>query len=128
MPDYPRRRSPEDHLPLTIPVFQILLSLSDQELHGYAIIQDIRARTEGEVVLTASTLYAAIKRLLDSGLVEEVDERPAPDEDDARRRYYRITPLGLDVARLEAARLERAVRMARQKRLAPRMTPAARKS
>jgi len=128
MPDYPRRRSAESHLPLTIPVFQILLSLSDQELHGYAIIQDIRARTEGEVVLTASTLYAAIKRLLDVGLVEEVDERPAPDEDDARRRYYRITPLGLDVARLETARLERAVRMARQKRLAPRMTPAPRKS
>jgi DNA-binding PadR family transcriptional regulator len=128
MPDYPRRRSPESHLPLTIPVFQILLSLSDQELHGYAIIQDIRSRTEGEVVLTASTLYAAIKRLLDVGLVEEVEERPAPDEDDARRRYYRITPLGLDVARLETARLERAVRMARQKRLAPRMTPAPRKS
>ena len=127
MPDYPRRRPPESHLPLTIPVFQILLSLSDQELHGYAIIQDVRQRTEGEVVLTASTLYAAIKRLLDVGLVEEVDERPAPDEDDARRRYSRITPYGLEVARLEAARRERALRMAREKRLAPvptqRLTP-----
>ena len=77
MPDYPRRRLPQDHLPLTVPVFQILLSLSDQDLHGYAIIQDIRARTAGEVTLTASTLYAAIRRLLDAGLVEELEERPA---------------------------------------------------
>lgn len=118
MPDYPRRRLPQDHLPLTVPVFQILLSLSDQELHGYAVIQDIHQRTAGEVSLTASTLYAAIKRLLDAGLVEELAERP--DDDDPRRRYYRILPAGLDVARLEAARLERAVKMARQKRLTPR--------
>src|SRR5262245_65185529 len=111
MPDYLRRRPPEDHLPLTVPVFQILLSLADQDLHGYAIIQDVRRRTEGEVELTASTLYAALKRMLDTGLVEELDERPAAGEDDARRRYYRMTPLGLTVARLEAARLERAVRM-----------------
>lgn len=128
MPDYPRRRRPESHLPLTVPVFQILLSLADQDLHGYAIIQDVRQRTEGEVVLTASTLYAAIKRMLDAGLIEEVDERPAPDADDARRRYYRITRLGLDVARLETARLERAVRMAREKRLAPPLSPAPRQS
>lgn len=118
MPDYPRRRLPQNHLPLTVPVFQILLSLSDQELHGYAVIQDILARTDGEVALTASTLYAAIKRLLDAGLIDEVDERP--DDDDPRRRYYRILPAGLDVVRLEAARLERAVKMARQKRLTPR--------
>ncbi len=118
MPDYPRRRLPQDHLPLTVPVFQILLSLSDQELHGYAVIQDIHERTAGEVSLTASTLYAALKRLLDAGLVEELAERP--DDDDPRRRYYRILPAGLDVARLEAARLERAVKMARQKRLTPR--------
>jgi DNA-binding PadR family transcriptional regulator len=120
MPDYPRRRLPQHHLPLTVPVFHILLSLSDQELHGYAIIQDIRDRTEGEVDLTASTLYAAIKRLLDSGLVEEIDSRPGPEDDDPRRRYYRITALGLDVARLETARLDRALRMARQKKLAPK--------
>jgi DNA-binding PadR family transcriptional regulator len=120
MPDYPRRRLPQQHLPLTVPVFQILLSLSDQDLHGYAIIQDIRERTEGEVELTASTLYAAIKRLLDTRLIDELDTRPGPEEDDARRRYYRITPLGLDVARLETARLERAVKMARQKKLTPR--------
>lgn len=120
MPDYPRRRLPQQHLPLTVPVFQILLSLSDRDLHGYAIIQDIRQRTGGEVALTASTLYAALKRLLDTGLVDELEERP--DEDDPRRRYYRILPAGLDVASLEAARLERAVKMARQKRLMPRKT------
>ena len=116
MSDRPRR--PDRHLPLSEPVFQILLSLSDQDLHGYAIIQDIRARTEGQVVLTASTLYAAVKRLLDSDLIREVKTRPA--DDDPRRRYYQITTLGLEVARLEAARLERTLRMARQKRLTPR--------
>lgn len=120
MPDYPRRRLPQQHLPLTVPVFQILLSLSDRDLHGYAIIQDIRDRTAGEVDLTASTLYAAVKRLLDGRLIEELDTRPAADNDDARRRYYRITPLGVDVARLEAERLERALKMARQKKLVPR--------
>lgn len=120
MPDYPRRRLPQQHLPLTVPVFHIMLSLSDRDLHGYAIIQDIRERTAGEVELTASTLYAAIKRLLDSHLIEELDTRPGPEDDDPRRRYYRITPLGLDVARLETARLERAVKMARQKKLTPR--------
>ena len=120
MPDYPRRRQPQQHLPLTVPVFHILLALSDRDLHGYAIIQDIRDRTDGEVSLTASTLYAAIKRLLDSRLIEELDTRPGPEDDDPRRRYYRVTPLGLDVTRLEIARLERALRMARQKKLAPR--------
>jgi DNA-binding PadR family transcriptional regulator len=120
MPDYPRRRTPEDQLPLTVPVFQILLALADQDLHGYAIIRDIRARTDGEVELTASTLYAAIKRLLDSHLIEEVSARPKANEDDARRRYYRITPIGLDVARLETARLERTLRLARRKKLALR--------
>jgi len=117
MPENPR--SPADHLPLTVPVFQILLSLADRDLHGYAIIQDIRARTDGEVRLTASTLYAAIKRLLAGGLIEELDERPDPALDDARRRYYRITPFGRDVARQEARRLERLTLMARDKRLLP---------
>jgi DNA-binding PadR family transcriptional regulator len=118
MPDIPRADLASRHLPLTEPVFQILLSLADQELHGYAIIQDIRTRTEGAVELTASTLYAAVKRLLESQLIREVKARAS--DDDPRRRYYQITPLGLEVARLEAARLERAVRMARAKRLVPR--------
>ena len=120
MPDYPRQRLPQHHLPLSVPVFQILLSLADCDLHGYAIIQDIRDRTEGEVELTASTLYAAIKRLLDAGLIDELDRRPSADQDDTRRRYFRITSLGLDVARLETARLERTLKMAREKKLRPR--------
>jgi DNA-binding PadR family transcriptional regulator len=117
MPDYPRRRPAERHLPLSVPVFQILLALADRDLHGYAIIQDIRQRTDGEVDLTASTLYAAIKRLLDGRLVDELTARPQSGDDDLRRRYYRITPLGLEVARLETARLERTLRQARRKKL-----------
>lgn len=120
MPDYPRPRLPQHHLPLSVPVFHILLSLVDDDRHGYAIIQDVRARTDGEVNLTASTLYAVIKRLLEARLIEERRGRPSRGDDDPRRRYYRITPLGLDVARLETARLERTLRMARQKRLTPR--------
>ena len=118
MPDFPRPDRAHRHLPLSEPVFQILLSLSDQQLHGYAIIQDIRTRTSGDVELTASTLYAAVKRLLDARLIEEQKARPA--DDDPRRRYYGITPLGLEVAGLETARLERTLRMARRKRLSPR--------
>ena len=118
MPDRPRRDLAERHLPLSEPVFHILLSLTDRDLHGYAIIQDIRERTAGAVELTASTLYAAIKRLLETGLIEEMRRRPS--NDDPRRRYYAITPLGLEVARRETARLERTLRLARQKRLAPR--------
>jgi DNA-binding PadR family transcriptional regulator len=110
-----------DHLPLSPPVFQILLSLADADLHGYAIILDIRERTDGEVSLTASTLYAALRRLLDAGLLDEI-ATPGPDVD-PRRRYYRITKLGREVARLEALRLEKATAMAREKRLLPRLSP-----
>jgi DNA-binding PadR family transcriptional regulator len=122
-----RYSDPRDHLPLTVPVFQILLSLVDRELHGYAIIADIRERTGGDVRLTASTLYAALRRLLDAGLLDEVDP---PDRDaDPRRRYYHLTKLGREVARLEAARLDRLTAMAREKRLLPRLWPSpARKS
>ena len=106
-------------VPLTTPVFQILLSLVDSgDLHGYAIIQDVAERTGGEVRLTASTLYAAIKRMLDAGLVEEV-EAPA-ETGGAPRRCYRISREGRRVAREEAERLARAVAMARDKRLLPR--------
>jgi DNA-binding PadR family transcriptional regulator len=104
--------------PLTTPVFHILLSLVDGDLHGYAIIRDVEARTQGEVRLTASTLYAAIKRLLDVRLIQEVD---APAETGgAPRRCYRLTREGRRAARDEAERLARAVAMARDKRLLPR--------
>ena len=105
--------------PLTTPVFQILLSLADGgDRHGYALIQDIQARTNGEVRLTASTLYAAVKRLLDAGLIAEV-EAPG-DSGGAPRRCYRITRGGRQLAQREAERLARAVAMARDKRLLPR--------
>jgi len=101
--------------------FQILLSLTaGDDLHGYAIIQDVRARTADEMVLTASTLYAAIKRMVDAGLIVEVD---APETSGgAPRRCYRITRTGLATARADAERLARTVEMARDKRLLPRRT------
>ena len=102
--------------PLSAQVFQILLSLLDQDLHGYALIQDIRQRTGGEISLTASTLYAATKRLLARDLIEEVELTTPPPHDD-RRRYYRITSRGRAAAREEARRLERLTAMAREKRL-----------
>ena len=110
--------------PLSTQVFQILLSLVDDDLHGYAIIQDVAARTEGAVRLTASTLYAAMKRLLESGWIEERTTRPAGAADDPRRRYYRLTKLGREVARAEARRLDRLAAMARAKRLLPPLAPA----
>jgi len=104
--------------PLSTQVFHILLSLVDDDLHGYAIIQDVAERTEGEVKLTASTLYAAIKRLLDAGWIEETTTRRRAD-DDTRRRYYRLTAAGRQGARAEAERLERLATLARAKRLIP---------
>lgn len=109
--------------PLTTPVFQILLSLADEDLHGYAIIQDVTTRTDGEVRLTASTLYAAIKRLLDAGWIEELAKRPKVERDDPRRRYYRLTTVGREAAQVEARRLERLAAMARAKRLLPPLRP-----
>jgi DNA-binding PadR family transcriptional regulator len=104
-----------DQLPLTVPVFQILLSLADQDLHGYALIRDIDARTSGEVRLTASTLYGAVARLLDASLIAEV-----PDRESARRRCYHITAAGRALLRREAERMARAADWARQKRVLPR--------
>ena len=104
--------------PLSTQVFQILLSLVDDDLHGYAIIQDVAERTGGEVRLTASTLYAAIKRLLDADWIEERRQRPRVG-DDPRRRYYHLTAVGRNAARAEASRLERLAAMARAKRLIP---------
>ena len=102
--------------PLTPQAFQILLSLVDgAELHGYGIIQDVAARTEGEVSLTASTLYAAIKRMVDAGVITEVEA--TGESGGAPRRCYRITRIGRQAAREEAERLARTVAMARDKRL-----------
>lgn len=109
--------SPESFLPLTPAVFHILLALADEERHGYGIMQEIARRTDGAVVLGPGTLYGTIKRLLENGLVEESGERPDPEIDDQRRRYYRLTNLGRRVASQEARRLAQLVRISRRKHL-----------
>ncbi len=109
---------PESLLPLPPAGFHILLALAAAELHGYAIIQEVAARTSGEVRLGAGTLYRTIQRLLEQGLILETEDRPAPELDDERRRYYRITPFGIGVARAETARLERLLKLARRSGLA----------
>jgi DNA-binding PadR family transcriptional regulator len=118
----PAAVAPEAHLPLTTPAYQILLALWDRDLHGYALIQDIQARTDGEVRLTASTLYGVLARLLDAGLIDELASRRG----DSRRRCYRISGAGREVVRLEAARLERQAAAARAKRVLPTRRPSAR--
>jgi DNA-binding PadR family transcriptional regulator len=113
---------PDDLLPLPPATFHILVSLAGEDRHGYAIIQDVAARTAGAVKLSAGTLYRSIQRMLEQGLIEERHNRPAPEEDDERRRYYRITPLGEAVARAETQRLASLVKLARASGLAPRTT------
>jgi len=93
--------------------FHILLALADEDRHGYAIIQDIAARTDGQLKLSAGTLYRSIQRMLEQGLIVETRDRPAPEDDDERRRYYRITADGMAAARAETRRLGDLVRMAR---------------
>jgi DNA-binding PadR family transcriptional regulator len=109
----------DDHLPLQPAVFHILMALSEDDRHGYAIIQDVTDRTAGAVRLSAGTLYRSIQRMLEDGLIVEIDERPDPEEDDERRRYYRITPFGRNVARAEAQRLIDLVKMARASGFVP---------
>src|SRR5262245_55841636 len=95
------------------------MALAEEDRHGYAIIQDVAARTDGALRLSPGTLYRSIQRMLDQGLLQETHDRPAPELDDERRRYYRITSLGTAVARAEARRLTQLVRMARARGLAP---------
>src|SRR3989441_7041869 len=108
---------PESYLPLPPATFHILVALADGELHGYAIMKGVAARCEGTVRLGPGTLYGSLKRLLEAGLVEEGGERAGPERGDERRRYYRLTQLGLSVARAEARRLDVMVRAARRKKL-----------
>ena len=112
-----RPKTPQDLLPLTPPVFHILLALSEGERHGYAIMQEVAADTGGALQLGPGTLYGCLKRMLSARLVEESDERPDPALDDERRRYYRITNFGAEALQAEAERLASAVRAARAKRL-----------
>ena len=111
--------SPDSLLPLQPASFHILVALSDEDRHGYAIMREVADRTGGDVKLTAATLYRSIQRLLDQRLIVEIDERPAPEHDDERRRYYRITPFGREVARAESRRLAQMLKLAREKGLAP---------
>lgn len=111
-------RDPEDLLPLTDLAFNILVTLKDTELHGYALIKELRART-GRESLRTGTVYAALARLEDEGLLEEVDAPSDVDESDSRRRYYRLTDLGLAAARAEARRLTEILGVARSKDLLP---------
>ena len=103
----------ERMLPLPPATFHILIALAREDRHGYAIMQDVEARTNGELRLSAGTLYRTIQRLLEQGLIRETRDRPAPELDDERRRYYRITSLGEAAARAEARRMTELVRMAR---------------
>jgi DNA-binding PadR family transcriptional regulator len=97
--------------------FEILLALADGERHGYSILQEVEQRSSGAVSLHAGTLYRALARLLESELIEELREAPDPTHDDERRRYYRLTPRGIAVAKSEVARLEGQLAAARSRRL-----------
>jgi DNA-binding PadR family transcriptional regulator len=108
-------QNPEDSLPLTPAVFHILLSLTDEERHGYGIMQEIEQRTEGKIRVGPGTLYTALKRLIDAQMIEKADERPV--QDDERRQYYRLTDWGLKVAQAEALRLQSLVQLPQTQRL-----------
>jgi DNA-binding PadR family transcriptional regulator len=112
-------RDPERLLPLSPAAFHILVALAGEDRHGYAIIREVAERTDGDVRLGPGTLYRTIQRLLEQGLIVETHDRPAPELDDERRRYYHITAFGLAVARAESARLARLVRVARAQGLVP---------
>ena len=115
---------PEVPIDLTPAMFQVLLALGDSEKHGYAILKEVEEQTNGHVRLSTGTLYAMIKRLLSEGIIAECRNRPPAEEDDQRRRYYRLTPLGRQVATAEVERMERMVATAREKHLLKRLKPA----
>jgi len=106
---------PQTFLPLKSQWFHIMLSLAGEEQHGYGIMQEVLDRTDGKVRLWPATLYGSLKRLIDAGLIEEADERPAPELDDSRRRYYRLTAFGKRVLSAECDRLQELVRAIRNK-------------
>ncbi len=111
------RRQPASMLPLKPNVYLILSALAEGEAHGYAIRNDVRDRSDGQVLLDPGTLYRLIGRLMEDGLIEETDERPDPDPDDARRRYYRLTDLGQETFVAETERMARLVDTARARHI-----------
>ena len=112
---------PESAAALTPAMFQVLLALGDGEKHGYAILKEVEQQTNGHVRLSTGTLYAMIKRLVSDGIIAECRNRPPAEEDDQRRRYYRLTPLGRQVATTEAERMEQLIATAREKHLLKRL-------
>ena len=119
-----KKRSSASLLPLTPQMFQVLIALADGDKHGYAVIKEVTRRTGGEVTLSAGTLYTIVRRFVQEGVIAETEERPDPALDDERRRYYRLTPFGREVARAEANRMETMLDMARAKRLIAKVRPA----
>ena len=113
------QRTPEELLPLTPAVFHILLALADGEKHGYAIMQEVGARTGGAMRMGPGTLYGSIQRMLKDSLIVEAQERPEPASGEERRRYYRLTGFGLRVLQAEARRLEQLVQIAQSKQVLP---------
>jgi len=114
------RFRPQSFLPLTPVAFEILLALAEGEQHGYSVMREVERRSGGAVTLHPGTLYRALARLLESGLIEELNQRPDPAQDDERRRYYKMTLRGLEVARAEALRLESQLTAARTRLLGAR--------
>jgi DNA-binding PadR family transcriptional regulator len=120
------RPDPKNLLPLTPAVFHVLLTLVEGERHGYAIMQEVNESTQGQIKMGSGTLYGTIKRLLEAELIEESDQRPDPELDDERRRYYRLTGFGRQVVKAEAQRYEQMAKLARRKRLFGRPATAGR--
>jgi DNA-binding PadR family transcriptional regulator len=114
----------ESFLPLTSAVFHILITLADGEAHGYAMMQEVTRRSGGTVRLGPGTLYGAISRLLEDRIIEESEERPDPEMDDTRRRYYRLTKFGGRVLAAETERLADLVRAARSTKVVRKLRPA----
>ncbi len=112
---------PQDLLPLPVAQLHILLALADGQKHGYAIMTEVELITEGAVTMGPGTLYGAVKRMLKRGLIEETDERPDPQLDDERRRYYQLTGLGARALNFEVARMEHLVRAAHARRASARL-------
>lgn len=110
---------PESLLPLPSAAFHIMVALADTDRHGYAVMQEVAQRTGGKIRLNPGTLYTTIKRLLEQGLIDELAERPGPDADDERRRYYRLTWFGRRVAEAEMARLNAMVTLGQNAGLSP---------
>jgi len=104
-------------LPLTPTVFHMLLALADGEKHGYGIMQAVEEETQGQMQIRTGSLYGSIRRMIEVGLIKETNERPDPELDDERRRYYGLTDVGRRVLTAEAARIARATAIIKRKHI-----------